>query len=184
MQHLAGSIGFSLYKKKGFFGLLARAIRYFTHGKWSHTFVCFIDDEVTGNWVVEAGELGVAVNNFDKYIDASIYDFAVYAPKTTPDVVAKALQRVARLNGKSYGYGQLIGFVLVWLVRKITLKKVSNPFGGGWICSELTLDYCLDLGLETDRFRMCNRDTTSPEELRRIIESSPSFEKVMEHASS
>ncbi len=183
MQHLVGAVGFSLYRKKGFFGLLARAIRYFTHGKWSHTFVCFIDDEVTGNWVIEAGELGVAVDNFDKYLDPNTYDFVLYAPKTTPDVVNKALQRVKRLNGKSYGYLQLLGFVWVWLIRKITLKKVNNPIGGGWICSELALDYCMDLGLEHARFEECHRDTTSPEELRRIIEPSESFEKIMEQSS-
>jgi hypothetical protein len=179
-KNLRGAVGFSLYKKGGFFGLLAKAIRFFTGGVWSHTFVCFIDDETTGSWVIEAGELGVSVDSFKKYLDPKTYDVRVYMPLAKEENIDKALKRVMRLNGKAYGYAQLLGFIWIWLVRKLTGQKVHNPIGGGWICSELALDYCKDTGVDHQRFEELDRDSTSPKELDDIIKPSQHWKLIFE----
>jgi hypothetical protein len=176
MGDLRGAIGFSLYKKGGFFGLLARAIRFFTHGKWSHTFVVIGKLEGTDEYLVsEADEFGVNINLFSKYLDEATYNFELYEPKTFPANIDVGIQECLKLEGTIYGYFQLIGFIIVWLVKQVTGKKIKNPIGGGIVCSEEVLRYCLKLNIAEAKFKALDEDSTSPKDLYVIIKPEPDF---------
>jgi len=178
-QNLKGVVGFSIYKGGNwFFRLLAKAIQFFTqHSKWSHTFACFITDLDLGSYVIEAEELGVTIDSFGKY-QTTDYNFELWLPLAPEEDIIKGLQKVKELNGKSYGYFQLLGFILVWLVKKIFRKKVNNPIKGGIICSELVLIYLQTVGIDKDKFSELDKNTTSPEDLYEIIDKSENFKKV------
>ena len=183
MEHsnnIRGAIGFSYYKKGGFFGLLARAIRFFTHGKWSHTFTVIGRLEGIGTPLVsEADEFGVNINLFSKYLDTGTYNFELYAPQISDLKKDIGIQECLALEGKTYGYFQLLGFIIVWLVKKLTGKSIKNPIGGGIICSEEVLRYCLAVGIEEEKFKQLDADTTSPKELYQIISTSPESFKLI-----
>jgi hypothetical protein len=179
-MEMRGAIGFSLYKKGGFFGLLAKAIRFFTGGRWSHTFVCLYDDPDLGSVVIEAGDLGVSINPFSKYLDEETYSFKIYMPLTKEEHIIEGLKRVIQLNGKPYGYFQLLGFIWIWFMKKVFMKKVRNPIGGGWICSEEVLSYAKRLHIETEKFDELDKDSTSPAELDDIISQSKWFKLILQ----
>ncbi len=68
---LRGCVGLSDYTgRQWFFKLLARCIRFFTKGQWSHTFCVTMEDELLGPIVEEAGPVGVVNASLDDYIAA------------------------------------------------------------------------------------------------------------------
>jgi hypothetical protein len=74
---------------------------------------------------------------------------------------------------------QLIGFILVWLWYKLTLRKANNPFRGGIICSELVLMYLQAIFPENEELKKMDKNTTSPEDIQDFIEANPNlFEEI------
>ena len=182
-----GDVGFSDYTGKSwFFQLLARAIRFFTKSKWSHTFQLTLEDESQGLFVTEAGDYGVAIHSFEKYNKPGVYKYEVWRVMAPEEALESGITRVVSLDGKAYGYTQLIGFILVWIVKKLTGKKVNNPIGGGRVCSELvlagmqsTFDWWSQKSTEPavkevrDKFMKMDKDTTSPEDIYEVFKDYP-----------
>ena len=179
-QNLKGAVGFSLYKGGNwFFRFLAKAIQFFTnHSKWSHTFTCFITDVDLGSFVIEAGDFGVSIDAFKKY-RSSDYNLELWMPLAPEEDIIKGLQKTEELNGKTYGYFQLLGFIFVWVVKKVFRKKVNNPIKSGIICSELVLIYLQAVGVDKEKFEGLDKNSTSPEDLYEIIDKSENFKKVI-----
>jgi len=169
---LRGCVGLSDYTGGGFFSFLAKCIRFFTKSRWSHTFCVTMEDDLLGPIVEEASTYGVANCSIDKYIDGP-YDFKLWRVVATDDQIDAGIRRVFARLGVIYGYAQLIGFVLVWVWYKITLRKANNPFRGGIICSELVLMYLKGVFPGNPDLAKMNRDTTSPEDIQKFIEANP-----------
>jgi hypothetical protein len=182
-----GDVGFSDYVgKSGIFRFISKAIRYFTKSKWSHVFQISLKDEAQGLFVTEATEYGVGIHTFDKYKTPGKYKYEIWRVMASEDAIESGITRVVSLDGKSYGYLQLIGFICVWLVRKLTGKKVNNPIGGGRVCSELVLagmqsvfDWWCQKSTDPivkevrDKFMAMDRDTTSPEDIYEVFIAYP-----------
>ena len=144
-------------------------------------------DEAQGMFITEAGDYGVAIHSFEKYNKPGAYKYEVWRIMAPPDAIEAGITRVVSLDGKAYGYTQLIGFIFVWLVRKLTGKKVNNPIGGGRVCSELVLaglqsvfDWWvkhgggIDAVIEVrDKLMKMDKDTTSPEDLYEVFGGYP-----------
>lgn len=165
-----GDFGFSDYVGPGFFNFVAKCIRFFTKSRWSHTYVIPLEDDVVGHIVEEAGPMGVVCCSIDKYEDKTEYIAEFWRPMvTSEDQVDIAIRRIWKMMGKSYGYTQLLGFILVWVWYKITRRKANNPIRGGIICSELVLEYLKALFPNEECFKRMNRDTTSPQDIYKVI---------------
>ena len=153
-----GDVGFCT--KRGNF--LAKAIRWFTRSKWSHTYVIYqTEPEIL---VLEAGVFQVQLVPFSKY-ESKKYVNAVMRPVNfMPDAIEKGLAKVKEKIEAHYGWLQLIGFIPVVLFKRLLGMKISNPAKGGIICSELVLQYLrgLDPGCHWDKM---DRNATSPEDL-------------------
>lgn len=175
---LRGAIGLSDYTGGGFFQFIAKCIRFFTKSQWSHTFAVTMEDAFLGPIVEEAGPVGVVNAGIDKYIDGPFY-LKLWMPKTTEADVNRGIQRIFPMLNKSYGYFMLLGFILVWLWYKTTLRKANNPFRGGIICSELVLEYLKAVFPEEQALQKMDRDTTSPEDVYEFILNHPDlFEEI------
>lgn len=76
-------------------------------------------------------------------------DFVVFRPDVPAAIRRQALDEIWRkYNGAAYGWGQILGFLPVIAVRRLTGKDAVNLLPLGTICSELTLLYlrrCYDL---------------------------------------
>jgi len=182
-----GDVGFSDYVgKSGVFRFIAKAIRYFTRSKWSHTFQITLEDDTQGLFVTEAAEYGVGIHSFANYEVPGKYKYEIWRVMAPIDALNSGITRVLSLDGKSYGYTQLIGFMFVWLVRKLTGRKVNNPIGGGRVCSELVLagmqstfewwsKLSSDPAVEEvrNKFKAMDRDTTSPEDIYEVFKAYP-----------
>lgn len=169
---IRGCIGLSDYTGGGFFQFLARCIRFFTKSKWSHTFCIVMEDEFLGPIVEEAGPSGVTAASIDKYVDGP-YKFRLWKVKAYPDRIDAAIRRVFDRINVSYGYAQLVGFVLVWAWRRVTGRAANNPFRGGIICSELVLLYLQAAFPGNAALNEMDKNTTSPEDIQEFIEKNP-----------
>lgn len=175
---LRGAVGFSDYTGGGFFQFVAKCIRFFTKSQWSHTFCITMEDFLLGPIVEEAGPMGVVNASIDKYLDGPFY-CKLWKIKATEDQIDAGIRRVFPMLNKSYGYFMLLGFILVWLWHKITLRKANNPFRGGIICSELVLEYLKAIFPDNAALLEMDRDTTSPEDIYEfIICRSDMFEEI------
>jgi hypothetical protein len=172
-EKFRGAVGFSSYVKKSpgilawFLRFVGKCIRFFTKSVWTHTFVCLLDDDVLGPLTIEACEINVTVNFMKDYgyLDPDQYRVEIWMPKATDDRINAGLLRVSGMNGVSYGWFQLPGFILVWVWRKITGKTVNNPVTGGIICSELVIEYLKVVFPESEEIQKMDRNTTSPEDI-------------------
>jgi hypothetical protein len=176
---LRGCVGLSDYQGgEWFFRFLAKCIRFFTKSRWSHTFCITMEDDLLGPIVEEAGPHGVGNVGIDKYIDGPYY-FKLWRVKAAPDQIDAGIRRVFNRLGVIYGYFQLIGFVLVWVWYKLTLRKANNPFRAGIICSELVLMYLQSIFPDNEELAKMNKNLTSPEDIQDFIEANPSlFEEI------
>ena len=174
-----GCVGFSDYTGgNDFFKFVAKCIRFFTKSQWSHTFCVTMDDELLGPIVEEAGPVGVVNASIDSYIDGP-YFFKLWTVKASADQIDAGIMRVFPMLNKSYGYAMLLGFILVWLWYKITLRKINNPFRGGIICSELVLEYLKAIFPDNEELKGMDRDTTSPEDVYEFVLRNPDlFEEI------
>jgi len=163
-----GAVGFSTYKGKGFFKLLAKAIKYFTHGKWSHSFLIINDSDKPERLLVqEAGNFGVYIVSFKKYLTDK-YDISVYAPLVEKNAIDQSIDLLAEDLEEPYGYLQLLGFIWVWIVRKLFKKKIKNPITGGIICSEEVLYHLKNIRID-ERFDKMDDNTTDPNMIYEIV---------------
>jgi hypothetical protein len=171
-------VGLSDYTGGGFFALLAKCIRFFTKSRWSHTFCIVMEDDLLGPIVEEASTKGVEACSIDKYIDGPYY-FKLWKVRAADDQIDAGIRRVFNRMGVIYGYAQLIGFVLVWIWYKFTLRKANNPFRGGIICSELVLMFLQSIFPDNPELQKMDKNTTSPEDIQEFIEKNPGlFEEL------
>ena len=169
---LRGCVGLSDYTGGGFFAFVGKCIRFFTKSRWSHAFCVTMEDDLLGPIVEEAGPVGVVNASIDKYIDGHYY-FKLWHVNASPDQIDAGIRRVFTRLNVSYGYASLLGFILVWLWYKITLRKANNPFRGGIICSELVLMYLQSIFPDNEVLKNMDKDTTSPEDIQEFIEANP-----------
>ena len=118
--------------------------------------------------------MGVVNASIDKYIDGH-FSFKLWKIKAAEDQIDAGIRRVFPMLNVSYGYMTILGFILVWLWYKITLKKANNPFRGGIICSELVLEYLKAIFPNDPALKKMDRDTTSPEDIYEFISCRPDF---------
>jgi hypothetical protein len=166
-----GCIGFMRTKKTGCSGLLSRLIRMFTAGEWSHVFVVLGEDPVAGNIIIEAGETGVKLSLLSDYVLDPHVEYALYKPKVALRELLEGLKAVLALNGRSYGYLQFMGFLVVWPWYMITGRRRKNPFGGGIICSELGLIFLKTIKVNSEVFDKIALNLCSPEDLNDAIDT-------------
>lgn len=69
-------------------------------------------------------------------------DFLVFRPDVPAQVRRQALDDLwRRYNGAAYGWGQILAFIPVLFLRRLTGRDAVNLLPLGTICSELTLLY-------------------------------------------
>jgi len=169
---MRGMVGLSDYKGGGFLAFVAKCIRFFTKSMWTHTFCITMDDELLGPIVEEAGPMGVVNASIDDYVDGP-YIFRIWKVLASDDQIDAGIRRVFPMLNKSYGYFQLLGFILVWIWYKLTLRKANNPIRGGIICSELVLEYLRAIFPNEVILQNMDRNTTSPEDIYEFIMERP-----------
>lgn len=174
-----GCVGFMRTKKTGCGGLLSRLIRMFSFGEWSHVFVVLGEDPVAGNIIIEASETGVKLNTLAEYVLDPNVEYALYKPKVGLRELLEGLKAVLALNGRSYGYLQFIGFVVVWPWYMITGKRRKNPFGSGIICSELGLIFLQTTKVNPAVFDKMDLSLCSPEDLNDAIDTDKEHFELM-----
>lgn len=164
-ERFIGAIAFSS-KQDSF---ISKAIRKFTNSMWSHTFVVWRD--VDGEWLcIEANDFELAISPLKKFFDKS-YNVVFFEPDVGIDRRIFAIKRVLSLDdkririGATYGYLQLIGFAIVLLLRKLGIRRRSNIFTQGVICSEFVAWYLSMIGLAQDLFLDKSLDLISPEDI-------------------
>lgn len=168
---LSGCVGFMRSRGSGCGAILSRLIRMFSAGEWSHVFVVLSEDPVAGWVIIEAGEFGVRLGLLSDYTKDPNLDYALYKPKMPLRNILAGLKEVVKLNGRSYGYLQFIGFVLVWPWYMITGRRRRNPFGSGIICSELGLIYLRATDVRPEVFDNMDLSLCSPEDLNDVIDT-------------
>jgi hypothetical protein len=166
MQSLRGCVGFSAPKKPGIIG---RAIQYFTHGKWTHTFVVIGgENDIGAQLVIEAGKFEVLITPLKKYLDGT-YDLKFYEPVTDSLFVDAAILKTLGLTEKVYGYFQFLGFIPIWIIRKLTGKRTANPIRGGVICSELSFVFVKAINNDPILVKGINKDSIDPVYLEKLL---------------
>lgn len=117
---------------------ISKAIKFFGGSTHSHTGM-LIDDTLT----FEATEFGCSIRRWGhRYLDKPQMSYEVYQfnPKYQ-DALDQALSDVINeVVDTPYGWGQLFGFIWVWVVKKVTGKSIKNPVKdgkGNIICTEL-----------------------------------------------
>jgi hypothetical protein len=133
-MYRVGDIGFSTSKSSPF----SASIRAFTESNVSHVFI--IVGILYGKFLVlEADGNRVDINFLDTYMTSDAY-FEIYRLPNSP-FRNLALERVVnRYANKTYGRGQIVGFVLD---RFLSLfgKGGKNLIDDGIVCSELGMYY-------------------------------------------
>jgi len=172
VKDLRGCIGFMRSTGSGCGAVLSRAIRMFTAGEWSHVFVVLDRAPLSDDYyIIEAGEFGVRLSLLSEYVGEPGIEFALYKPKVEDSALYEGFEAVIKLNGRSYGYAQFLGFVLVWPYYMVTGKRRKNPFGSGIICSELGLIYLQATKVRPEVFDGMDKNLTSPEDLNDEIDT-------------
>jgi len=157
-------------------------IRMFTSGEWSHVFVVIGELPSVGEVIIEAIETGVTINLLSEYLDEPTTEFALYKPVVDEEHFEKGRSAVVALDGKPYGYGQILGFIITWPYYLITGKRKKNPWSKGIICSELGLVYLNAVEVAPDVFGKLDLNSTSPEDLNDIIDTDKeNFELLLTH---
>lgn len=175
-RDITGAIGLSMTKSNGLWGYFGKAVRFFTGGPWNHAFVVANVNSFFGATIIEASERGTGISVLSKYF-SSEYDFQLWMPQTDKATRLSALEYTKILIGKKYGYLQCVGFIPMWLIKKITLQNVNNPFGSGVICSELVLKYIQALALNP-AYNKLDRNSFSPNDLYRLMKYSTDFKPI------
>jgi len=183
LPDVRGCIGFMRSTGSGCGAILSRSIRMFTAGEWSHVFVVLDAAATPGDYyIIEAGEFGVRINLLSEYLGDPGIEFALYRPRVDDDALHEGFKAVLALNGRSYGYAQFIGFVVVWPYYMVTGKRRKNPFGGGIICSELGLIFLQATKVYPEVFDKLDKNLTSPEDLNDEIDTDREhFDLVLTH---
>lgn len=156
-------IVFSTSRNPNFF---SRAIKWYTKSKWSHVFLK-LDDKIQKDGLIieSAGHGGVHIDVFSKHKDKIL---EVYQLKNDYNDIRCLYPYI----GDNYGYLQIIGYPIAKLLN---LKK--NPFGGGYVCSELVLRWLSKSPLSKE-FEHLTYNETTPQDLYEIISKSDSFIKL------
>jgi len=148
-------------KKQGF---VEDAIHFFTESIWDHTFVLVGDVPDCDTVIREATKHGVVYHTLVQY----------FVPDTRTEIwdlghvedFCKALQDTRSQLGISYGVLTLVGFVWVWLCKKLGIS-VHNPFDQGHVCSEDTSIILRCAGFNIEPEKKCNEIT--PEDVARYL---------------
>jgi len=166
IYNLRGCIGFSTTKDS----FISKAIRWFRSSHVSHTFI--ILDRYT---VLEAGFFKVRMNPLKKYFKKSEY-VEIYKPKEVDSsTIERAIGKIMDLRGRRYGRLQLLGFIWIWLLRKLFIDP-KNPFTKGIICSELVYLYMKELGCKG--IEDYTKDEVAPDDLLVICRDYGEFRRV------
>lgn len=174
-SNLQGAVGFSKYKGKGFQGFLTNVVKFFTEGKFSHTFIV-VEHSSFGLLILEANGKQIVITRLSKYFEKG-YEFEIWKCKEPTSKIKESLDYISKkFLEKQYGWLQCFGFMLIWFCKKALFMKVNNPFGGGVVCSELVLEYLKSLGM--DEALDLDADSVSPEDIHLIIEKSGKFQKI------
>lgn len=147
--------------------LFSKLVTSSTDSEWSHCFV--IVDKIGEDYLIMESSFfgGVKFDLLSKYINKNvrceIYEF---------DDGHDCLDALVPFIGKNYGYFQSLGY----LVMKL-FKLEKNPFTSGLWCSEYVL-MCLLHGNLSDKFSHLSPNSTTPEDLYKIISKDKNFKKI------
>ena len=150
--------------------ILSKAISFFTKSQFTHAYL-IIDEYQDKYLIFEADLFGVRLDLKDKkYINQSRifqYEFDLYGRNSPDDCLKKVM---FRFLGKGYGYLQLFGFMIYYLLKwllGIVIRK--NLFKGGYVCSEFVAIYmnCL-YGVEA--FKEKDLDLITPKDILNVLE--------------
>lgn len=145
--------------------IFSKAIQWYTKSKWSHVFLQLEDKIQNDGLTIEsATHGGVHIDVFSKY---SHKITEVYELKEKYNDISCLYPYI----GDNYGFLQIIGYPIAKLLR---LKR--NPFGGGYVCSELVLRWLSKSPLSKE-FEHLGYNEATPEDLYKIISKSSNFIK-------
>jgi len=169
---MRGSIAFSHNAK----GLLPKLIQWFTESEWNHTFIVVSDEYSDGTYdIIEAGTR--VVKRRMSLVSRKDYSFVIFQPrKIVSQRIERAIARVEKKIGNSYGWGQLFGFAFVIIAGWFGWKIERNPVRGGVICSELVFEYLEAIDKTVPEK---DEDTISPKDLYFFMSKSPDFEAML-----
>ena len=127
---LTGFVGFSTCNS-----FVSKAIRYFSHGTWSHTFLC-LGEHLGEELILEASTYEVRIAPLSRFYDKGSR-LELWQPGLIDrDTHIACMRKAMLMVGRGYGYFQLIGFIWPWVLHRVGIRA-SNPFWDGVICSEL-----------------------------------------------
>jgi len=93
--------------------------------------------------------------------------------------VEKGLRKAVRDVGDNYDYVGLLGYAVAIILWRLLKKKIKNPFASStaMVCSEFVAH--LDrTGTVLPEFKILHPETTHPEHLLRICETSSNFKRL------
>jgi hypothetical protein len=155
---------------------LARLIRWVTKGRVSHAMLVYEDPQWGGRWVAEATVGGV------KMLPAERALRHVVATYTCRFDTEPSLRMMRKHIGDGYDYAGLIFFGWAILVWRLLHRKIRRPWRNTTeeFCSEFVALFLKDVvrrGIIVNRLPVDTTRTT-PEQLLKALEMSPTFEKV------
>ncbi len=118
---------------------LSKAIKFFARSNWSHTALgAFRYDG--DDMVFEAEEL-VILDFWNGGKNRTAFQVYSWSRPDHQQAAAEVVDVLTReLNGKIYGFAQLLWFVYRWIIKSLRLPHrlaVHNWFPGGRICTEV-----------------------------------------------
>lgn len=162
MTSLNTRIGFS--RAKGLWGLVSRAIMFFTKAKASHTWLMYYSTELKRDMVLDAHQTGFRAVSYALFKEKN-HIIEVYEPRVNIDA---AVPKAAEWLGTPYDFQGLFGGLVVkvgqWLKRKWRnpARSVNVVY-----CSESVIRGCAEVpypGME-----VLDPNDADPWELRNLL---------------
>ncbi len=144
---------------------VSRAIMWWTKSKFSHAAV-LLGTMYDYIFKFEAQSKGVIPYLFKP----KKKDFCeIWRVKASDGKIEESMKVIFGLCGKRYWYENLAGFMISKTANWFGLKKVKNPFHGGYWCSKLAEYY---VNLITER-EWIDPDNTTPEDMSVLFRANP-----------
>jgi hypothetical protein len=145
--------------------------------QWSHAAVA-IDQGTMGGYLMETTDLEISVGLFSRYLEDENVSVAVFRCETLSysDII-KIREQSKKLEGKIYGYLQLVSLGIRRLLMRVGIK-IPNLIKLGTICNQVvTLAYA---GINKDPFTKLDPKGVDTDELFQALLESKDFKLIFQ----
>ena len=154
---------------------VGKTIQRVSDFRFTHVFI-IVDKDKNGYKILDTDWRQSHIRYLDYYKNDKL-DIFQPTENLSNDVIKEATKNIVKqYRGKQYGYLQLVGYLPVIWFSKLFKKKIKNPFTKNITCVEKTYDYCDFVNM--CEVRLYDKNSITPEQLYRIVMTSPKFEKV------